>query len=192
MNLWDLAKSLLGQPGGGLGASVSLPVTTTFGGLEPQPPVGVRESRDMAHAHPELQRRFGGFKAEYEAQTGRELFITCVWRSKELQFEYFQVGRVLQGDVWVVVNKQLIKTKIDGIHTKGRHNVFPSQAVDTAIDFDPGPGKHLSWDAVAFEPFAVLAPKHGLVWGGDWNGNGSSEDERFIDRPHLELPAGVV
>lgn len=188
-----LLKSLLAQPGGGVGASVSVPVTTTFSPLNPQPPVGVSESRDLvAHGHPELVRRYTGFEAEFQSMTGRQLYKTCVWRSCECQFEYFKVGRELQNGIWVVTNKAIIKTNIDGITKKGRHNVFPSQAIDVAIDFDPGPGKHLSWDAAAYEPFAVLAPKHGLVWGGDWNGNGRSDDERFVDRPHLELPAGVV
>jgi hypothetical protein len=25
-----------------------------------------------------------------------------------------------------------------------------------------------------------------LTWGGDWNGDGSSADERFLDRPHIQ------
>jgi hypothetical protein len=25
-----------------------------------------------------------------------------------------------------------------------------------------------------------------LTWGGDWNGDGSSADERFVDRPHVQ------
>ncbi|KAB7700400.1 M15 family metallopeptidase [Plesiomonas shigelloides] len=27
-----------------------------------------------------------------------------------------------------------------------------------------------------------------LRWGGDWNQNGRSDDERFYDGPHFELP----
>lgn len=216
MSLVEILKSLFGgsvpAAPGAVGGGVSFPITTTFSAAVPQAPVGIRESRDLvAHGHPELVRRFGGFKTEFEQTTGRQLFITCVWRSPECQFEYFQVGRQFQpasgsapqfpgalpmdkdaNGIWVVVNKAIIKTNIDGYKKKGRHNVFPSQAVDVAIDFDPGPGKHLSWDAAAYAPFAQLAPKHGLVWGGDWNGNGRSDDERFVDRPHLELPAGIV
>jgi hypothetical protein len=25
-----------------------------------------------------------------------------------------------------------------------------------------------------------------LTWGGDWNGDGDSRDERFLDRPHIQ------
>lgn len=184
----SLAKS---DPNAVLGPSVSLPIAQT-GYTIPTPPVGVAESRDMTTAHPELQRRFALFDADFRAETGRQLFITCVWRSCEKQFEYFQVGRVLQGGVWVVVNRAIVKTNIDGMTKKGQHNIFPSRAVDVAIDFDPGPGKHLSWDASAYIPFAHLALKHGLRWGGDWNGNGRTDDEKFVDRPHLELPGEVL
>lgn len=159
---------------------------------EPQPPAGVEESRDLMHCEPELQRRFGGFKAEWEARTGRQLFVTCTWRSCARQEQYFREGRAFEGGVWVVVDKKRVKTNVDGRVKKGRHNVYPSQAVDVAIDTDPGPGKHLSWAAEDYALFGELALKHGLRWGGDWNGNGRSDDERFVDRPHLELPAGVV
>ncbi len=30
-----------------------------------------------------------------------------------------------------------------------------------------------------------------IRWGGDWNGNGKSEDERFYDSPHFELHRAV-
>lgn len=38
-----------------------------------------------------------------------------------------------------------------------------------------------------------VAEKYGvkLRWGGDWNQNGSSDDERFYDGPHFELPRKV-
>ena len=163
----------------------------TLSGLQGPPP-GLEESRDLAHCHQELRRRYAGFEADYEAETGRKLFITCTWRSRGKQFEYFKCGREERSGVWVVVDTKAVKTKLDGFIKKGRHNVFPSEAIDVCADTDPGPGKHLSWDPAVYEPFARLAAKHGLIWGGDWNGNGSSEDERFVDRPHLELPAGAV
>jgi len=28
--------------------------------------------------------------------------------------------------------------------------------------------------------------REGLRWGGDWNGDGDSRDERFLDRPHIQ------
>ncbi len=150
---------------------------------EPSPPAGVPESRELAHAHPELVRRYLLIKADFYQQTGRQLFETCTWRSKERQAELYAQGRTAPGK---------IVTKVDGVTSRSRHNFFPSQAVDVCVDSDPGPGKHPVWDPAAYQPLAQLCIIHGLVWGGDWNSNGSSADERFIDFPHLELPAGLV
>jgi hypothetical protein len=33
------------------------------------------------------------------------------------------------------------------------------------------------------------ARRHGLVWGGDWNGDWSITDEKFMDRPHIQWGA---
>lgn len=33
------------------------------------------------------------------------------------------------------------------------------------------------------------ARRHGLVWGGDWNGDWSISDETFVDRPHIQWGA---
>lgn len=164
------------------GATTAMVDLPTFGGLEGPPP-GLEESRDLAHCHPELARRYAGLKADFAAQTGRQLFETCTWRSKERQAELYAQGRTAPGQ---------IVTKLDGFTKKSRHNVWPSEAVDVCVDLDPGPGKHATWDNAAYEVLGALALTHGLVWGGDWNRNGSSADERFLDYPHIELPAEAV
>lgn len=38
-----------------------------------------------------------------------------------------------------------------------------------------------------WEEYELAVAKAGLRWGGDWNRNGSSEDEKFLDFPHNEL-----
>jgi peptidoglycan LD-endopeptidase CwlK len=45
------------------------------------------------------------------------------------------------------------------------------------------------WDArpVFWAVLGEAAAVHGLTWGGDWNGNGRSDDERFLDRPHVQF-----
>ena len=68
------------------------------------------------------------------------------------------------------------------------HNYVPSIAVDVV----PLP---LNWSHPA--PFIDLARKWVLPtakkmgipirWGGDWNMNGETKDEHFIDLPHYEL-----
>ncbi|MDO4671658.1 MAG: M15 family metallopeptidase [Porphyromonadaceae bacterium] len=64
-----------------------------------------------------------------------------------------------------------------------------------AVDCAPLVGGIIPWDnrgafaAVSRAMFAA-ADELGipLRWGGDWNQNGSSDDERFYDGPHFELP----
>lgn len=70
---------------------------------------------------------------------------------------------------------------------QGKHNSLPSLAVDIA----PYP---INWnDLPAFHRLAQVvletAESMGIKirWGGDWNGNGSSKDERFLDLVHFEL-----
>ena len=151
---------------------------------EPDPPA-VQESRDLDHCEPELKSRFLALKADFEAKTGRQLFLTCTYRSPAKQAELYQRGRRgIAGEGKV--------TNCDGVKIKSRHNFFPSQAVDVCVDTDPGPGKVIVWDKAAYAPLGPLSKVHGLKWGGDWNGNGRSDDENFLDCPHLELPGAAM
>lgn len=68
----------------------------------------------------------------------------------------------------------------------GNHNKMPSDAVDVApfpIDWD---------DRVRFGRFAgrvlQIADQLGvkLRWGGDWNMNGKTTDQKLSDLPHFE------
>ncbi len=47
------------------------------------------------------------------------------------------------------------------------------------------------WDAspAFWRALGAACRTHGLTWGGDWNGNGRSDDERFVDRPHVQFGA---
>ena len=67
------------------------------------------------------------------------------------------------------------------------HNRLPSPAVDLA----PTP---IDWkDSARFARLAgyvqAVADDLGIRirWGGDWNSNGRTADERFVDMPHFEL-----
>lgn len=151
----------------------------------PEPPFGVEESRDLNHCEPELKTRFLALKADFEAKTGRQLHLTCTYRSPAKQAELYLRGRRgVAGEGKV--------TNCDGVKIKSRHNFFPSQAVDVCVDTDPGPGKVIVWDRAAYAPLGQLSQVHGLRWGGDWNGNGSSDDEKFLDMPHLELSGAAM
>jgi len=177
--LWT--KSQLGSAGasqdalqGAITTQIDLPTLYDV----PGPPAGIQESRDLAHAHPELTRRYMALKAGFAERTGSQLFETCTWRSQAMQMELYQRGRRgIAGEKPV--------TKIDGVTRKSRHMVYPAEAIDVCVDSDPGPGKHAVWDKAAYVALGPLADEHGLIWGGRFHGFGDDGDF-----PHLELPAG--
>ena len=77
------------------------------------------------------------------------------------------------------------KTKVK--FPKGRHNKFPSLAVDVT----PWP---VDWDdrerQTLFAGFVIgIARSMGvkLRWGGDWNQNFQVKDNNFDDFPHFEI-----
>lgn len=184
-----LTKKSLAAAGAGAGpdalgnaVTVSMDLPSFY--TEPQPPVGVMESRQVADCIPYLQERWPLVQADFQAETGRQLFLTCTYRSKERQNELYQQGR--RG-----IPGERIVTKLDGFTKRSRHNFYPSQALDVCVDSDPGPGKHPVWDIAAYAPLGPICARHGLVWGGDWNGDGLP-NEKFVDAPHIEAPAGFA
>ena len=84
-------------------------------------------------------------------------------------------------------NRLLEEGKTKVAYPKGRHNAFPSRAVDVV----PYP---IDWkDRERFHLFAgfVLGMARGmgitLRWGGDWNMNFEVDDNKFDDFPHFEI-----
>lgn len=153
--------------------AVAVTVTPGTAYETPQPPVGVKESRDLAHCEPDLVRRYLLLKADFTKATGMMLFETCTWRSRVRQAELYDRGRSLPGQ---------IVTNIDGIKSRSRHNFYPSQAIDVCVDKDPGPGKQSVWESGAYAPLGPLCAKHGLVWGGSF--------KHLKDYPHIEMTQG--
>lgn len=158
---------ILAKPPGG--QSVVIPLGSGY--TAPQAPATL-ESRDLAHCHPELRRRYEALRHDFFIETGRQLFETCTWRSSTRQQDLYRVGR--RG-----VAGEKILTQIDGVTKRSRHNYFPAQALDCCVDTDPGPGKHPVWDEAAYAPLGPLCERHGLIWGGAW--------QKFKDYPHVEM-----
>lgn len=82
------------------------------------------------------------------------------------------------------------KTRVDGIKTKGKHNFYPSKAVDLfayvdgAISYEIADLSYIAGiiDAVASQ----LGYK--VRWGGNWDGDGIiMRDQNFNDLPHFEI-----
>lgn len=96
-------------------------------------------------------------------------------------------------------------TVIEGVRSKARQKqLFAQGATKTlnsrhltghAVDIVPYP---LDWnDKQAFGELAkamfaaAKQLKIPIRWGGDWNRNGRSDDEKFYDGPHFELLKAV-
>ncbi|MGY6772112.1 M15 family metallopeptidase [Gallibacterium sp. ZY190522] len=122
----------------------------------------------------------------------------------------------LQGvhcDLVKVVRKALEYSTVDfavieGVRTKARQaQLFKQGATKTmnsrhltghAVDLAPLVEGKIPWSErdkfkeIAKAMFRAAKELNVTIrWGGDWNGNGKSEDERFYDGPHFELHRAV-
>ena len=86
----------------------------------------------------------------------------------------FPVGSVEAGRkvTWVMVS---------------RHMELPSGALDVGMLQADG---IVTWPADALQKFSrlMLAADGRIRWGGDWDGDGHSDDEKALDMPHFEVP----
>jgi peptidoglycan L-alanyl-D-glutamate endopeptidase CwlK len=85
------------------------------------------------------------------------------------------------------------KTKIDGTTKKGKHNYFPSLAMDLLPYPAEVNGVGVWKDKQRFCVLAGLiyaaASLEGvkITWGADWDGDGNNADSKFLDMPHFEI-----
>ncbi|MDH2997172.1 peptidase M15 [Pasteurellaceae bacterium LFhippo2] len=96
-------------------------------------------------------------------------------------------------------------TVIEGVRTKARQQQLYKQGATKTMN-----SRHLTGHAIDIVPYPVdwndlekfgkLAKamfaaanelKIPIRWGGDWNRNGRSDDEKFYDGPHFELLRAV-
>lgn len=108
-------------------------------------------------------------------------------RSVERQQELYAKGRTAPGP---------IVTYVDGVKKKGKHNEFPSLAVDIyawvdgKVSYDI---KHLTYIAGIVQAVSVMLKGMGIisseiVWGGNWDKDGTIiTDQKFLDGPHFEI-----
>jgi len=81
---------------------------------------------------------------------------------------------------------------------QSKHNQYPSMAVDVApytvqirnIDWNDIKSMCVfagQVDMIACRLRAEGKITHGIRWGGDWDGDGRTVDQKFHDLPHFEL-----
>ena len=121
----------------------------------------------LAQAHPDLRRL-----ATAVAAKGPPFRVICGYRGEREQARAFAIGAS--------------KAKFG----QSPHNFVPSLAIDVA----PGWEGPLKWsDTKGFEAvgraFVATAKelKIPIRWGADWDMDGKTTDEKFVDFPHIEL-----
>jgi peptidoglycan L-alanyl-D-glutamate endopeptidase CwlK len=127
------------------------------------PPIEPASRTKLDTCDPDLIRL-----VEYVAEH-RDVRVIEGRRAKECQDDYFHKG--LSKLQW----------------PNGKHCSTPSKAVDLME-------KPVNWNdrkrIVEFAHFVLDCAKTlgiKIRWGGDWDGDGDSKDEKFFDGPHFEL-----
>ena len=114
-------------------------------------------------------------------------------RTPEEQMELYKKGRKLKNGVWVVSDKSKIVTYKDGYKKKSKHNYSPSLAVDIVpYPIDWADTRRMDYLAGFVMAIAKVFKEKGIidsniVWGGDWDNDTMTNDERFVDRPHFQI-----
>jgi len=108
-------------------------------------------------------------------------------RTREVQAALYAQGRTKPGK---------IVTHCDGVQKLSKHQGVDGEAPSMAVDVVPwySEAPHIRWGEeermVYFAGFVKgIAQKMGIRvrWGGDWDGDTDTADERFRDLPHFEL-----
>ncbi len=123
--------------------------------------------------------------------------VTEGYRSDAVQAAYYAQGRsglpevnrlrlaagLVTFPVGSVEARRIVTYKRPGT---SNHNHLPSWAIDVALLQVDG---SVRWDAGALLLFSrlVRAADKRVVWGGDWDSDGRTDDEQLHDWPHFEL-----
>lgn len=138
------------------------------------PSFGKTSKKRLSTAHPDLQTLFGEVIKHFDCS------IVCGHRTEEDQEAVYQA--------------KLSKVR----WPESKHNALPSMAVDAAPYDNDIHG--IDWQDenrfYFFAGFVVATAKrlfdegkirHGIRWGGDWDGDTKTNDQKFMDLPHFEL-----
>lgn len=152
-------------------------------------------NRNINDAHPILQDAWFWAKREFERwHQGATLFLNETHRPLAIQRAYYAQGRKSLKEINDLRTKadlapigadeaKKIVTKL--VPGKSKHGIKPSCAIDIFVMV----GGKISNDDKLYKALAdiIRDRQPSVVWGGDWDSDGRSDDERFIDMPHFEI-----
>lgn len=152
-------------------------------------------NRNIYDAHPILQDAWFFVKREWEKWHDEEtLLLNEVSRPLTVQRAYYAQGRepiakinALRKEAGLApigeAEAKKIVTKL--LPGKSKHGLIPSCAIDILIMVNGV----ISNDIKLYKALADMIRDHNprIVWGGDWDSDGKSDDEKFLDLAHFEL-----
>jgi peptidoglycan L-alanyl-D-glutamate endopeptidase CwlK len=88
------------------------------------------------------------------------------------------------------IERQKLLMEEGATRTLNSKHIKQKDGFGHAVDLYPV-GRPTPWDKTPIVAKAILSAAEELGvkvrWGGDWNMNGDSKDEKFYDSPHFEL-----
>jgi peptidoglycan L-alanyl-D-glutamate endopeptidase CwlK len=131
-------------------------------------------SRDIKDCDPLLQEFWEKLRPWYSNKyPGRELFLSCTYRSPAEQAALYESGRTRPGP---------ILTHMNGVDKFSRHNHKPALAFDVAVRIPGRDGMVTVWANGYFEGLGAalddLGYRDKVSWGGDY--------KVWKDYPHFE------
>lgn len=153
-------------------------------------------NRDITLCASRLQLAWAYLKEQYGIlyPDGPRLILIETFRSAAVQLAYFNQGR----EKLTVVNKLRVKAGLAPISEAenrrkitfkkpggSKHERTPSQAFDIGfvkagkMDYSP-----INYQRAA----AILRDAYpDVTWGADWDHDGKTSDETFVDMPHFQI-----
>lgn len=153
-------------------------------------------NRDITLCDPRLQLAWAYALEQWTAQhpAGPKLILVETYRSPDVQRAYYAQGREklaivnkirMANGLYPLSEEENRKKITNAKPGQSKHQVKPAKAFD--IGFLSG-GK-MDWSEANYTQVAAILKVAfpDVTWGGDWDHDGKSSDERFIDRPHFEV-----
>lgn len=153
-------------------------------------------NRDIKDAEPRLQKVWAYVSTEFAKvyPDAPKFILSEVFRSEDLQRAYYAQGRdplarvnsqrrlVGLGPITENDNRKKITFSKPG---QSKHQKKPSKAIDILFVEGKVIVQDKKWYKILSDFIRAYDPS--VTWGGDWNRNGRSDDEKFVDMPHHEV-----
>lgn len=142
----------------------------------PRPPAEVARETRVDTLPQGMRHRVEALLRDMQAR-GHRAIIGESWRTNRRQAHLYGFGRRYDDGRGRVTNAP---TAADSWHGYG-----------LAVDIWDAANARAPWTPVAptvfYADLQALCRTHGLRWGADWDNDGKTADERFMDRPHVQL-----